>query len=245
MSEQSKRIGEQTGSTLKRLGRALGNLLGGARPEPAEERYIATLFLLFGHLARADGHVSQQEAELGEQLITRLDLNRHGRKLAVHQFERGKQGGFNLQAELQAFTAIHPPRSARALGLLDVLIELARADGRLRPAERGLLEKIATGLGVNPLDLKRRLDEGQPLPVIPPLTASRSALLERAYALLGIAAEASDDDVRQAYRRLLSRLHPDKLAGQGLSPKVLQGAQERTQEVRGAYETVRAARGMR
>lgn len=265
MSENSKSFGQALGSGFKRAGKMLGSLLGGGKPEPAEHVFIETLFLLFGHLARADGHVSQQEAELGEKLIDHLELNRHGRRLAVEQFERGKAGTFELQAQLRNFNSFHPPRTERSKQLLDVLIELARADGRLRPAERGLLEKIAESLGVTAPELRSRLD-GSPLPgaaapkpkseppkkTAPPPAASPAPTpstghggLERAYALLGLLGSASDDEVRQAYRRLLSRLHPDKLVGQGLRGDALKGAQAKTVEVRAAYELICGARGMR
>lgn len=239
MSQTSKRIGETAGFSMRKIGKVLGSLLGN-KPEPAEQVFIETMFLLFGHLAQADGRISQQEAELGEKLIRQLELNRHGRRMAVDHFERGKRGDFVLERVLRQFNAAHTPHSARSRELMDVLIELAKADGRLRPAERGLLEKIATGLGVAPRDLQRRLELGEPLPA--PSTHSG---LDHAYALLGIASAASNDDLRQAYRRLLSKLHPDKLSGQGHSGAALQDAQERTQQVRAAYELVCAARGIR
>lgn len=267
MSEASKGIGEALGSGLKKAGRMLGALLGGHKPEPAEHSFIETLFLLFGHLARADGHVSQQEAELGEKLIDHLALNRHGRRLAVEAFERGKSGGFALDAQLQGFNRFHPPRTERSRQLLDVLVELAKADGRLRPAERGLLEKIAERLGVSSAELRVRLEGGalpkaepppqtrNPPPEPPPRATENPRVpappgpahagLERAYALLGILGSATDDEVRQAYRRLLSRLHPDKLVGQGLRGDALKGAQAKTVEVRAAYELIFSARGMK
>lgn len=266
MSDTSKGFGEALGTGLKKAGRMLGSLLGGRRPEPPEHAFIETLFLLFGHLARADGHVSQQEAELGEKLIAHLELNRHGRRLAVEQFDRGKAGRFDLEAQLRGFNRIHPPRTERARQLLEVLVELAKADGRLRPAERGLLEKISSLLGYAPAELKARLDgaalppaEAPPRPPpqpqasgpadsqarAHPAASTAHAGLERAYALLGVLGSASDDEVRHAYRRLLSRLHPDKLVGQGLRGDALKGAQAKTVEVRAAYELVAGARGMR
>jgi DnaJ like chaperone protein len=242
MSEHSKRIGEAAGLSLRRFSRVLGSLLGTRKPDPLEHKFVETLFLLFGHLARADGHVSQKEAELGEKLIVQLELDRHGRRLAVDQFERGKRGDFTLDQQLRSFNSVHPCGTQRSRELLDVLIELAKADGRLHPAERGLLEKIAIGLQVSAADLQRSLEHDGALPPVNPQT---QLALQQAYAQLGVNASVSDDEVRQAYRRLISKSHPDKLSGQGSSDDALRIAQQRTTEVRAAYERVSAARHLR
>ena len=46
--------------------------------------------------------------------------------------------------------------------------------------------------------------------------------LAAAYATLGVPADASDSAVRQAYRRLMSENHPDKLAAKGLPESTAQ-----------------------
>jgi DnaJ like chaperone protein len=65
------------------------------------------------------------------------------------------------------------------------------------------------------------------------------------YTELGIAANKSDQDVIKAYRRQMSRHHPDKLVANGLPESMAQVAKEKTQRIQEAYETIRAARGMR
>jgi len=73
---------------------------------------------------------------------------------------------------------------------------------------------------------------------------SRDRLAE-AYQVLGVAREASDAEVKSAYRRLMNQHHPDKLVAKGLPEEMVALATEKTQEIKAAYETVRAARGSR
>jgi DnaJ like chaperone protein len=56
---------------------------------------------------------------------------------------------------------------------------------------------------------------------------------------------ASDEQVVKAYRRQMSRHHPDKLKANGLPDSMLERAKERTQQIQAAYELIRAVRGMR
>ena len=60
-----------------------------------------------------------------------------------------------------------------------------------------------------------------------------------------IDAGSSDQEVTKAYRRQMSRHHPDKLVANGLPESMAQVAKEKTQRIQEAYEAIRAARGMR
>jgi DnaJ like chaperone protein len=56
---------------------------------------------------------------------------------------------------------------------------------------------------------------------------------------------ASDEDVAKAYRRQLSRHHPDKLKANGLPDSMVEHAKQRTQQIIEAWEVIRAQRGLR
>jgi len=73
-------------------------------------------------------------------------------------------------------------------------------------------------------------------------TAVDKRNLETAFAILNIAQNASNDDIKQAYRRLTSRHHPDKLVAKGMPEEVLKMAEVRTREIRKAYDHIRAVR---
>ncbi len=69
--------------------------------------------------------------------------------------------------------------------------------------------------------------------------------LAECYAELEVDASISDADLVKAYRRQMSRHHPDKLVANGLPESMAQVAKEKTQRIQEAYEGIRAARGMR
>jgi DnaJ like chaperone protein len=133
---------------------------------------------------------------------------------------------------------------------VEIQLQAAYADGRLAPAEDRLLLHICSRLGVSELDYRRlermvRAERGfagagggagraQP--------GARPSL-QAAYQLLGVKPDASDADVKRAYRRLLSQHHPDKLVSKGLPEEMMKVAAQKTHEIRQAYERIREARG--
>ena len=63
--------------------------------------------------------------------------------------------------------------------------------------------------------------------------------------VLGVERSSTNDDIKRAYRRLMNKHHPDKLAANNPDPAELAAAEKRTRDIRGAYETLKARRLIR
>lgn len=195
------------------------------------------LFQLLGRLAKADGRVDTSEIAVCQQLIQRLGLDDGGRRAAVEAFQNGKRADLDLAP---AYAELRMARPHAPL-FLDLFVEMALADGRIDPEERRLLGKYAWMLGVRDSALEQLLAR----------RAGRRRGMAGAtsqadpYAVLGIDRQASEAEIRRAFRKLMSRHHPDKLAANGAAPETIRLAQERTQNILAAYEQIKAARGMR
>lgn len=135
----------------------LGGLFRNESLDPKEEVFISVLFALLGSLARADGVVTTEEAEHGEELIDRMQLSKAGRKLAVAHFTRGRAGGLDVEAEVTRFLAVYASDSTHSEELLDALLNLARADGRMRISEKSWLTRVGKALGVSAEVMKVRI----------------------------------------------------------------------------------------
>ena len=62
------------------------------------------------------------------------------------------------------------------------------------------------------------------------------------YQVLGVSKNASDAEVKKAYRRLMNQHHPDKLVSRGMPEEMVKLATEKTQEIKAAYETIKKSR---
>ena len=105
---------------------------------------------------------------------------------------------------------------------------------------------ICAVLGFSPLDLERL--ESMIRAERHASKGSRSGRVDHvsdddAYAILNITSSVSDAEVKRAYRRLMNQHHPDKLVAKGLPKEMMKLAEEKTHEIRVAYERIRETRG--
>jgi DnaJ like chaperone protein len=74
-------------------------------------------------------------------------------------------------------------------------------------------------------------------------STSESPSILDAYALLGISEKESVQEIKRAYKRLMSKNHPDKLVSKGLPPEMMEVAKQKTQDIQSAYELIKKERG--
>lgn len=207
--------------------------------------FFEATFSVMGHLAKADGRVSEQEIALARQVMQRMGLNDNAQRMAIDWFGRGKQPDFDLDAQLAALKGALRGQQNLTRMFIEIQLSAAFADGKLQATERGIMEKICAVLGF-PLDAFERLVNMIQAEVhYQQAGREQGPSVEDAYAILNIDDSASDAEVKRAYRRLTSQHHPDKLAAKGLPKEMMKLAEQKTHEIRSAYERIREARGFK
>jgi len=211
---------------------------GPGQRERVQAAFFTATFSVMGHIAKADGRVTHDEIATTETVMSRMQLDPGQRKAAIRLFHQGKAHDFPLDEVLaQLLQECHRRRNLLQM-FLEIQIATAMADGRLHNAERNLLYRIGTQLGFDHRSIEQLLH----LASHPGSSATGGVSLEEAYAMLGIDSKASDAEVKKAYRRLMNQHHPDKLISRGLPEEMIQVATEKTQQIKAAYERVKASR---
>lgn len=220
-------------------------------PNVAKQQHIVEkCFELMGAVCKADGHVSKQEINAAEKIMQRLRITGNARLAAVRAFNRGKSDGFDVDAASAELRKLCGGRIMWLRLCLEILLSGAAADGRLDQAERDMLVRIGGGLGIPAAELEQMLAlltggfggwSGQ---AGAPGAQPRRDNLAEAYKVLGITPQASDAEAKKAYRRLMSRHHPDKLAAREMPEAMRQQAEEQVRSIRAAWDSVAAARGL-
>ncbi len=230
---------------------------GAGEQEAVQKALFDTVFSVMGHLAKADGRVSEDEIAQARAVMDRMQLNEQQRQQAITLFNQGKSSDFPLDDTIRQFAATVHRRKQLILVLLEILLQIALADGTLHKEEEAVLLKVAEGLGVPPQQFRQILNMllaqaqfssgqgggsygGQQQASGP----SRPSL-SQAYQVLGVAESASNLEVKKAYRKLMSEHHPDKLASRGVPEEMIRLATEKTAEIGKAYDMIKEQRGFR
>ena len=196
------------------------------------------LFVLLGRLAKSSGRVLAPHIQQARQEMQSLDMGEAAQKRAIAAFNRGKSGHESLRGYLRRLKA--QPNAAE--GVLRACWRMILADGRIDPRERELIVLWGHWLGWTPQQVQALGADYDPHKK--PL-ATRGGNYQQSLRLLGVTATTEPAQIKRAYRRLLSRHHPDKIAGTGASPSQVREATEKTRELHHAYALIREQRGFR
>ncbi|HJS91958.1 MAG TPA: co-chaperone DjlA [Steroidobacteraceae bacterium] len=267
MRYTGKVVGGLIGMFLGPLGAAVGVLLGHQvdehldrqeirPPGPEElaaigERFFRATFRVMGHLAKSDGRVSEREISAARAVMSELRLDAARVRQAIDCFTEGKGPDFDLATELAEIARVCAGRPDLMRVFVEIQVRAALGGNNLDGPVRPLIHRLAGRLGVSPFELAQieavlRIRGGgfhhysagaEP-------RVSESVKLEQAYSVLEAAPADSDQEIVKAYRRQLSRHHPDKLKANGLPESMIEHAKQRTQQIIEAYELIRERRGM-
>ncbi|MEQ8233046.1 MAG: co-chaperone DjlA [Gammaproteobacteria bacterium] len=241
--------------------RGLGRLEDGGQPfgaGPDQERiqlaFFTATFAVMGHVAKADGRVSPDEIAHARAVMHEMNLNAEQTRVAQRLFREGKEPGFDLAGVLDQFLRECRRRHTLLQMFLEIQLHAAYADGALHDAEAVVLRRIANRLGFTAaqfaqIDALIRAARGHAGSAgsgrhgggaggrAGPGRKTMSAAEARQ--ILGVTATAGEHEIKNAYRRLMSQHHPDKLIARGMPEEMVKVATTRTQEIRTAYETLR------
>jgi DnaJ like chaperone protein len=251
-------LGHQFDSGAAQAGFAQAGLFGaGSDPVRVNQLFFPTTFRVMGHIAKADGRVSEQEIASARAVMQALRLQDAQVQAAIGYFGEGKQSAYALEADLRRLRTAIVAYPELAYFFVQIQLQAALAGNGLPPPLRARLQRIAATIGVGAADFERlegmlrfRMRTGDYRGGSAgaggaEAFASEEQRLGQAYRVLAADPSMSDEELVKSYRRQMSRHHPDKLKANGLPDSMLERAKEEAQEIQAAYELIRARRGMR
>ncbi|MBK1648255.1 co-chaperone DjlA [Rhabdochromatium marinum] len=234
-----------------------GALLSRREREQVQAAFRTATFSTMGHVAKADGRVSEAEIAMAEAAMTRMRFSPEKRRQAIADFKRGKAADFVLADALATFWRACRGNASLLEMFLRFQLQAAYADGLPSAAQRQLLHQVRRALRIPEPEFRqleqltraeragassRNTGRGRKKSRSQSQPDSASLTLAQAYRLLGVKPSDTDAVIKRAYRQLRSKHHPDKLIARGLPEEMLKLATEKTQQIRQAYELIRRER---
>ncbi len=185
-----------------------------------------SLLVLTAAVMKADGMVKKSELEYVKSFYNRnFGSNAEQYILMLREILKQEINVREVSLQISQFMD-YPSR----LQILHYLFGISQADGHYHPSEVDLIQQIAGFMGVSAGDY----------------TSIRAMFVQEmnsAYQILEVSEDASDDQVRKAYREMAVKFHPDKVSH--LGEEVRKAAEEKIQQVNAAYEQIKKQRGFK
>ena len=179
--------------------------------------FLFSLLTLASYIIRADGKVMHSEMEAIRQFLRA-------------SFGEATQPGTFRHTIIDCCGQLREVLDeSQRLQLLSLLVMLAKADGHVATEEIAALREVTAALGLSEVELNSMLGLG-------------STSLKDAYAVLEISENATDEEVKAAYKRMVVKHHPDRVAS--LGDDIRLAAEKKMREINEARDIIFKARGL-
>ncbi|HPZ16328.1 MAG TPA: TerB family tellurite resistance protein [Sphaerochaeta sp.] len=229
-------------------GIAFGHMFDKAGTVPKQQRgsvssleqrqmlFFVGAFSMLAKIAAIDGSVSSSERSRVIAFIRNdLRLGKEQEELALRIFDTAasSEESFDRLALQFGQTFRYEPNILQTM--VDILVQVAAADGTVTLAEQALINRAAQIFGIAATYVDHLIARYSP----------KADPYEKAYSILGVDKSATDDQVKSAYRKLSREFHPDALAAKGMGEEFTAHATAKFREIQGAWETIKDARGIK
>lgn len=222
-----------------------GTRLGGGPSALTQQLFFEVTFEVMGHVAKVDGRVSEEEIRVARRIMHGMRLAPEQVRTAIDRFTAGKRAHYPLPERLGELRARMGSRRDLARAFVEIQLQAAIGGGEIAAEKRQLLWQLARSFDIGRVELaqmealiRAHFHHGS-------RQSSSVVDLDGAYRVLGVEPSASDKEVKTAYRRLMNQHHPDKLVSRGLPESMVSLAEQKTHEIRAAYDQIKAQRAFK
>ena len=191
--------------------------------------FEVSLLILAAIVIKADGNVDRRELDFVRQSF----VNMFGASRANKAFKlfSGIIKKNDISARQVCIQIRQHMDHASRLQLLHFLFGIAKADGLVGSLEIESIRKISVYLYISNRDFES----------IKAMFYTKNTTIN-SYKILEITKDASNDEVKKAYRKMVKKHHPDKI--RHLGEEYQKGAEEKFRKIQKAYEQIQKERGM-
>ena len=236
MSIWGKIIGSAAGFAL---GGPIGALLGGAAghavdkfkikqklPEELALKQIGFtigVIVLSAKMAKADGKVTKSEIKAFKEKINVPD---NEIKNVARLWDQAKKTTNGFEVYAKQISNLLEKNSSVLEELLNLLVIIAEADGKITNLEKIYLKEVSNIFGFTEQDFER-------------ICSSKLDKHIDPYQTLGVLKDAPLEEIKNRWKTLAMKHHPDRLIAQGIPQDILETNTYRLKEINNAWDLIK------
>ncbi len=199
------------------------------------------LVAMLAKVAKADGNVCELEAEILSHTFT--DISNHFenstevRSQLKSIYTKEMNSFNNTVAVATQYYNLTKHEYQKRLKVMEYLLNLAFIDNDFSKAEFMIMEDIANTLKIKKFDFENLIATFEHF--YAQKQNSKAFSIEKSCKILGVNITDDMKIIKQKYRDLVKKNHPDIITGQGASQSIIAEATEKLQEINEAYEIIK------
>ena len=236
MTIWGKIIGSATGFAF---GGPIGALLGGAAGHALDKfktkqklqeelalkqiGFTIGVIVLSAKMAKADGKVTKSEIKAFKEKINIPD---NEIKNVARLWDQAKKTTDGFEVYAKQISNLLEKNSSVLEELLNLLVIIAEADGKITNLEKIYLKEVSNIFGFSEQDFER-------------ICSSKLDKQIDPYQTLGVLKDAPLEEIKNKWKKLAMKHHPDRLIAQGIPQDIIETNTYRLKEINNAWDLIK------
>lgn len=198
--------------------------------------YIIMLFSMLAKMAKIDGIISKEETKVVSQLIEEFSFNENEKTIAKDSFNNAKNDDKSIYFYANILVSLYDKDDRESIlsSFYYVLCEIAMSDGILDKREEEALKNLPFHMNISSElfnIFKKNIQDSEP-----------TMTIEEYFIVLDCDTNATNQEIKKAYRKKAKEFHPDIISSKNLPEKFAKFANEQLQIINEAYEVIKKSR---
>ena len=228
-------IGAAIGSSFGIAGQG-GLASGRGRMFEAQQRqalFFTAAYSMVGKLAKADGRICEEEVAVIQRVSREvMGLDSQTQQFAQNIIKQSIDSRETFADYAREFNRLFGHDQDMCSFMMSFLFEVAMADGELHNAEERLLLEAKQYFRIND-SVYQSLYSRFVKHVAPTVSKAKH------YEIIGVSPDATQAEIKKAYRQKVAEYHPDKIESKGLPPEFMKFANDKMAEINAAYDAIK------
>ena len=228
-------IGAAIGSSIGNAGQG-GLSAGRGRLFDAQQRqalFFTAAYSMVGKLAKADGRICEEEVAVIQRVSREvMGLDAQTQQFAHNIMTQSINSRETFADYAREFSRLFGRDQDMCSFMMSFLFEVAMADGELHKAEELLLLEAKQYFMIND-SVYQSLYSRFVKHVAPTISTAKH------YETIGVSQDATQAEIKKAYRQKVAEYHPDKIESKGLPPEFMKFANDKMAEINAAYDAIK------